>query len=246
MIKKKIIILCLFFLITTGCSVDYELEIGKDNIKELIQFTENIENGNDTNISTGQLSYKDSIDNLYKIPQPVYKDANVNPYDETQVIEGVEYYNKNMILAENQYGIEANYNHLISRYAKTKIINECYKNVSVLENAGTITLSTSRNNICFEQYSNLDIINVTITVDDELYEVTTHNADQKEENKYHWNIDRTNYSDKSIVIELERKLAEKKSQNAMAVLIGFIVVISISLLIVLFVAKNKNKSKNKI
>ncbi len=244
--QKKYILLSLLFLITTGCSVEYNIEIDQDTIKELVQFTENINDNNSGISSTEELTYRSFIDTLYTIPKAVYIDANVNPYDEMQMVDGVEYYDKKMIASETEYGLIGTYNHSIERYAKAKTINQCYKNVSVLQNGDTLTLSTSRNNFCFEQYTNLDEISIRVKIDEELYSVSSHNADYVEKNEYRWDINKDNYNDKSVVIELQKRRSSKKAQNAMAILIGFIVVIIIGLLFIFSIARGKNRRKNEI
>lgn len=237
MMKKRIMILISLFLVTTGCSVNYEVTLDDNLLSEVLKITEN----QDSLTS----DYKDLIDNIYNLPQPVYTDADVNPYDETQIIEGVEYYQKNMISSQNEYGIEIKYNHSLNEYEKSNIINRCYKNVTVLRDGNNITLSTSRNNLCFDIYDNLEEINIIINFDAKKYEVITHNADQKEEGKYSWNINSSNYNDKSIVIELEEKQIKNDEYYAWG-LAGFIFITVVCLLVVYLVARKKNQNKNKI
>ena len=237
MMKKRIMILISLFLVTTGCSVNYEVTLDDNLLSEVLKITEN----QDSLTS----DYKDLIDNIYNLPQPVYTDADVNPYDETQIIEGVEYYQKNMISSQNEYGIEIKYNHSLNEYEKSNIINRFYKNVTVLRDGNNITLSTSRNNLCFDIYDNLEEINIIINFDAKKYEVITHNADQEEKGKYYWNINSSNYNNKSVVIELEEKEIKNNQYYAWA-LIGIITVIIVCLLIVCLIARKKNQSKNKI
>ena len=63
--QKKYILFGLLFLITTGCSVEYNIEINQDTIKELVQFKENINDNNHDISSTEELTYRSFIDTLY-------------------------------------------------------------------------------------------------------------------------------------------------------------------------------------
>lgn len=244
-IRKNYFLLFFIFFIS-GCSVDYHITISDNTIDEFIQIDENINNIENNTLFVGNLSYKNSIDNLYTIPQPVYNDSDSNLYNETETIDGVQYYDKEMIFSENIYGININYNHEISNYVKANTINTCYNNVSVLQNGSNLILSTNRENICFERYSILDNINIYIKFDDEKYKVVDHNADSVNQNEYYWNINRNNYNNKSIVIELEELDNEREHQNAMLVLVGIIAIICVSAIIIFIVAKNQRASKNKI
>ena len=244
-IRKNYFLLLLIFLVS-GCSVDYHITISGNTINEFVKIEENINNIENNTLFVGNLPYKDSIDNLYTIPQPVYNDSDSNPYNEMEIIEGVAYYNKEMISSDSIYGININYNHEISNYIKANTINTCYNNVSVLENGSNIILSTSRENICFERYSILDNINIYIKFDDEKYKVINHNADNVNQNEYYWNINRNNYNNKSIVIELEELVAEKEYQDAMLILTVIISVICVLAIVIFVVAKKQRESKNKI
>lgn len=244
-IRKNYFLLFFIFLIS-GCSVDYHITISDNTIDEFIEIDENINNIENNTLFVGNLSYKNSIDNLYTIPQPVYNDSDSNPYDEMEIIDGVEYYDKEMISSESTYGIATNYKHKLSDYVKANTINTCYNNVSVLQNGSNIVLSTSRENICFDRYSILDDINIYLKFDDKEYKVIEHNADSVNGNEYHWNINRNNYKNKSIVIELEELVAEKEYQNAMLILTVIIAIICVLATVIFIVAKKQRISKNKI
>lgn len=242
MIKKKFVILLALIMITTGCSVNYEITLDDESIKELVQVTEK-----QVNI-TENSAYKTGIDVKLNLPQHVYINANVNPYDETQIIEGVEYYEKNLIDNGDLYGLSLSYNHLIDKYNYASTINQCYQNISVVKNDNTIALSTSRNNLCFKKYENLEEINISINFDSKKYEVLTQNADQCKNGKCTWNINTSNYNDKSIVIELEKKstVNNKNNQNSIVILIGFIIIIIVIGLLIYFIGSKTNKNKNEI
>lgn len=244
--KIKIYILILFVFFITGCTVNYDIEVTSDSIKELVQINENIDNINANVLNSGILSYKNAIDNIYDLPQNVYIDADRNLYDLTQELEGVDYYSKKFNITEENYGLEASFEHLINNYQKATTINKCYKNIAVLKKNDNLTISTSRNNLCFEQYKSLDKLNIIVTINEKEYAVISSNADKIEEGKYYWEINRENYSNKSILIELEALEEVRKKQNDMYFLIGFMVVVSIIILLVYLFIKRRSEDTNKI
>lgn len=244
--KKIYIIIALLLFGTTGCTVNYNIILNSDSIDEFVQFSESA-NLIDTNIlENGTLTYQGAIDNLYMIPQPVYIDANVNLYDETQVIEGVSYYSKELINDEF-YGIKGKFSHTLTDYKKSKIINKCYDNISVLESNNTFVLSTSRKFSCFSKYTNLDIVNVQITIDNEEYTVKSHNADNVVDNVYNWNITRENSNNKSVVIEFIRnsnaQQNETKGNDTSTTVLLFIILIIVGIGCSIFMIINYIRKK---
>lgn len=244
-INKKLCVILLVPFLLTGCTVDYELKINDGTMSEIVSFTESPNRIDNNVLYNGELTYKTAIENLYKIPQPVYKDADIDLYDEMNEVEGVEYYNKEMVSSNLEYGIKGHHIYNISEYKNARVINECYKNIAVLQNGSVTTLSTSRQFLCFEQYNNLEKVNVKITLDEQ-YEVITHNADTINDLEYVWTIDKSNYNDKSIVIEFKKKAKQIKIENSIPVLIGFIVIGCIIAMVIYLTAKRKNKKKNAI
>ena len=244
--KLKNYILIAFIFLLTGCTVNYDLEITRDSIDEIVQFNENINSINDNILNSGILSYKNAIDNLYNLPQTVYVDADRNLYNVNEILEGVDYYSKKMNITEQIYSLEANFNHQINNYKKANTINKCYKNIAVLNKNDILTISTSRNNLCFEQYKNLDKINISVSINEKDYKVISSNADKIENGKYYWEINRQNYSNKSILIELEGLESVRKKQNAMYFLIGFIGVVCILMGIIFLIVRKRSEDTNKI
>ncbi len=238
--------LILFIFLLSGCTVNYDIEISKSSIKEVIEFSESTSKENDNILYKGLLSYKNAIDSLNDFPQVVYIDSNEDLYDSTYEVEGVDYYDKEIILNSSTYGIKADFTHKLKDYNRSNTVNKCYKNISVLSGSGTLTLSTSRENLCFEQYKNLETININMTINPEDYAVISSNADEIVDNKYTWNINRQNYNNKSIVIELESLEKVRERQNAIYVLIGFVVIVSIIAVVVYLFIKNQSQRKNEI
>lgn len=246
--KKIYIIIVLLLFGTTGCTVNYNISLSSDSIEESVQFSESTSLTENNILANGTLIYQAAIDDLYMIPQPVYIDANVNVYDETQVIEGVSYYNKELIDDNENYGIKADFLHALTDYKKSKIINKCYDHISVLENNNTVVLSTGRKFQCFSKYTNLDIVNVQITIDKEAYTVKSHNADIVVDNVYTWNITKENSNNKSVVIEAMRNSnvqqngTNEKNTSYNVLLFTVIIILSIGFLTFLIMNYKRKKT----
>lgn len=245
--KIKYIFVLLLLLLTSGCTVDYNIELTDELVKEIVTITEDSNKISDNILYTGTLTYNEAISNLYKIPQPVYKNSNIHPYDEMAIVDGVDYYSKEIINEAYKYGITGKFNHSLSNYKDSEIISKCYKNITMIENNDSKVLSTSREFLCFEQYKSLEEVNITITVNDKQYNVKNHNADSVEKNQYIWQINRNNYVDKSVVIEFSNiKKEVVKYDNAMTILIGCVCFIIVAGGIIYIIGKRNNLKKNKI
>ena len=244
--KIKYLLLVLFLFLLSGCTVDYKLVINENTLDEVVTFSESISNINDITNFDDFTSYNDAIDELNKNPQHVLNNANINPYDLNQIVDGVSYYDKEILNDNLNYGIIGKYNYKFNEYSDSRLLLTCYAKVAFLE-SDTYTLSTSPKFLCFDKYFNLDEVNVTITVDNK-YTVISSNADSVTDNIYIWNITRNNSNNKSIVLELAKAKKDNNYKGQNIIVILFIVTSLICLLgiILYIIIKSKNISKNKI
>lgn len=230
-------IACLLFI--TGCTAEYNIKINKKNINELsaiLNFDKNTWD-NDEYLYGGE-KYKDRIDDLIKLPRPIYKDANVNPYDEYNKIEGIEYYKQTLISNNKEYGIKYEYKIPIEKYKDSSNIATCYQTVNIINSEDSFSIETSNEFNCFKYYEMLDevVINITTSGD---YEVVISNADKVNNGKYTWIINKDNAYNKPIEIELKKVINWK--------LILFISVPSIIVIIIIcFILKRRIAKNNQI
>ena len=134
-------------------------------------------------------------------------------------------YSKKVISNENELGIQYSYDYNIGQYNDSYIASTCFKYFNFLTSDNKYILSTSKGADCFVNY------------------------------KYSWNIDKTNYSNKSIYVELYKDKYEKgynnekrKKQFAKIIRTILIVVlcIAISLFIVIIILRKKANRNNRI
>ena len=187
MIKKTIVLVGLLFLLT-GCTVDYNLYINKGNIDEQIIF-----NGTNVNIQ----------------PFSVYYD--VDGFSETGVkLDGIDYYDESLI----NNSTTLSYSFTWDNYNRSRAVRTCLKSHKlVINNDNNYMLNTSIGLSCFNQYPNLDKLNINISLDDSLFEVISSNADSNVGSYYTWVINENNYDTKHIQLVFNYKKRNTNPDN---------------------------------
>ncbi|MBQ2639918.1 MAG: hypothetical protein IJF92_04055 [Bacilli bacterium] len=227
--KKKIYFLTLLVLIllTSGCSMQYDLTINKNGAEENITATLKSNKTNDK-----------MIDELSNQKRSAYYDMNTG---ETHYYKQNRFYNKK----NNEIGLKYNYNYAkIEELQYSNALTQCFYNVSVIKDLQFITINTSKGASCLSHDGQklIDKIDATIQTD---YKVIEHNADSHKDNTYTWNITEKNSNNKSIYIKMDYKqknTAVAKSENTKTILlaIGLIVII---ITLAIFLSKRVKKSK---
>lgn len=238
---RKILNLILILLLLTGCTFEYNITINKDTVDEISNILNYDEfTWDNEDILYAGVKYKDRIQEMLKTPSPVYKNANINPYDVYTKIDGVEYYNQTLISSSNEYGIKYKYKFPINRYKDSINASMCYDEFNVDNNKKTIKIKTSQKFNCFDLYERLDEVVINIKVSED-YKVVSNNSDKNQNRIYTWVITRETALNKPIEIELD---IENKINW------GVILTITISILFVIiiayFILKNKIAKNNQI
>ncbi len=221
----KYLIMILFTLLFCGCSVDYQIQIDKDNQvfeQALIKSTNESESEEIHN-------YNWPIKVFYDDP-----DIGENPEE----IEGVSYYKSELISENNLYHKKLTNQYTLEEFAKINFVNSCYEHFYVTEEEeeNQITLSTSPKFLCLEDYPELDTVNVRIQVENP---VLSHNAMNVDGNVYEWQITKENYENSGIIISFMKENKIKEQKNSMYIIIGgFVVFLIIIISIVYFKMKH--------
>ena len=179
--KNVLLMMCLIFFLT-GCSAEYNIVIKKDSISEELQvYDENsyyeseigkkIEE--DINIKTGVLINEQNGDT-----------EDVNP--------NYTYYLKEKINSKGKLGIKYTNTFDVDDYSKSYIANNCYKYFQVYKDKKYITISTSKEFLCIENFDKLYEVKINIKTK---YNVEKNNADEVSNNVYSWTITKNNFSD---------------------------------------------------
>ena len=181
--KCKILLLIIFAFVLTGCSVDYNVEIYKNDVKV-----------------NGTLLEENSdrwYEKVYDITYQEMVDLKTTGDEYSPVIDGlykIDEEGKLGLGLKNKYKLDKS-------YISSPGISSCYKYFRVMEEDNKIILSSSLENLCFDEYKNLDNITINLKTN---HKVVSSNADTVNGYHYTWNISRENKDDAAIQITLEK------------------------------------------
>lgn len=219
----KIIILVLCLTFFTACTPEYNLDIKNGKVNETL-IIGNVEDKYNAS----------SFNNYYAIldEQKMYKQT------------------------FNNHTATYNYEYSFSKYNESNMVKSCYESFHLIEENDYYVLQTGLKFDCLsiqlgDYYSvGYDKLKVNIKVVD--YEVLENNADSINGNTYSWIIDKTNYTNKPIILRFKEnkkiiKKEEKKSKDNsniyifISIIIGMIIIGMIIGIYVLSLNKKHNK-----
>lgn len=248
--NKKFLFLLLFF-VCCGCDVNYRIEIEDNDINEKISAVEYsnidwdaeykiVENVDDDHVN--KTTYREYVNQKFYENESALKNE----------INSETFYNKKIISTKDKLGLEYRYTFDINQYKDSAAVSICFRYFNFLTSDNKYILSTSKGADCFDDYKKLDSLTIELSTN---HKVATHNADEVNGYTYTWNIDKTNYSNKSIYVELYKDKYEKgynseKNKRQLAKVIRTILIvvlcIAISLFIVIIILRKKANRNNKI
>lgn len=220
--KKIVLVISILFL--TGCTVEYNLHFSSDSIKEQITIIPETNQEQENTKTLEKTEYFAIIDKNRNLPYEVKQNkiGNYTSYTYT-------------------------YDYGFSEF-KQSSFTRCYDAYTILEENNIISLNTSKKFNCMVyNYNKIDNIKINITTD---YKVIESNADEINGNVYTWNINNSNYENKSIKFSYNIKqkriitLKEFLEQNKLS-----ITIIGVSLILLVLVTISiyiKHKRVNKI
>ena len=190
--RKKLILAIFVALFTTGCTVDYNLLIEDNKIKETTTFHQD-------SSDTDEKSYMYS---QYLEEYPIYIDEEYLYYDPNKKVEGNTYYDKSITDDSNGYNATYKAELKLKEYNRSRFFNEAFANRSsgYDKNEGCYYIIADNLKI-FEQENNINHINVSINIVG--YKVIESNQDSVNNNIYTWSFDRSN-KERSIVLRLKK------------------------------------------
>lgn len=215
--KKILIFVCLLFL--TGCSVNYEITLKDNKIKERLTIIETDQSLFDVRNDAGW-TLRESIEIL------------LDEEDEFSVQD----YSVKSLNSDTQLGLEYSSNSSTT-LINSSAINQCYTNPTIEFNGDIVTFNSGNDFKCYEYYDNLDTISVVLKTD---YEVISSNAESIDDNKYMWNITKDGNK------EIEISYKQNTSKKALGTTIMFIAGLILIALVITYYIYSKFKSENKI
>ncbi len=225
---KKIILLLIMIIFLSGCSIEYNAIISKDNVKE--------------NIITKNEYYQTA-----PVPAYITEEELGDIEDESVVQDNYEfnndiYYNMQTIDNNKYFTFTFPFN----RYVESKALNYCLKSVRIIQDQDKYILNTSGYNNCYDLYPSIEDLKINLTFLPSDFEVISNNADSIKDNVYTWNINRNNYQNKYIQVLFKKIDNEEKeitkeepkedtwvSKNKKIIIIGAFVILIIILFIII-------------
>lgn len=201
---KKILLIGILMFFITGCSVDYEINFGK-NIDETIVFDFDEDIYKTSEKIKGDSFYIEEVLVNEKIPS---------------LVEFKDYYNKSIKVENNKSNVTLKYTYNYDNFEKSYLINECFEKSIVINSNDYYYIALGGNFNCFGGNE----ITVKIKTD---YEIVKENSD-KVNNGYHiWEIKSEN-EDKKIEIHLLKELSskdKKKFKFSWKIFVGIIIIL---------------------
>lgn len=213
---KKVLLLFTLCLLLSGCSTVVTIKIDKDKVTETIK----ISGLKEEVLFNNQLN--ENIKNRLNVFEREYE------YYDMKEFEDNDYVGKTYELSEN-----------IELWNELSHVRPCYETFKFEKTDGNITLNTSDEYRCGYLFG---ANNVTLIIESDL-DLVSSNADEVQGNKLIWNINESNYQNKSI--SFNYKIEEAKSLQNYSIYYILFIVISLVIGGYVFI-KKKNKENNTI
>ena len=231
--KKKILTLILLIFMVSGCSVEVNLDISDNKIKE----------SNDITVLENAIYTKEILRTSFRDYIPIYASDLIVDTVPDQPFSDVLYYNKNTTDLGNGYRFNYSYDFDIDKYGDARTIKDGFRDYSYSYRNDIISLSTDNEGlIYFNDYPLLEEVTVNIKTD---YLVEENNADSVNGNTYTWVFNKDSKKSIDIVIDTSKSgdrvlgIINVSTVITIGVVIGIVLVILVILLI-------RNKKNNKI
>ena len=229
--KKKILTLILLIFMVSGCSVEVNLDISDNKIKE----------SNDITVLENAIYTKEILRTSFRDYIPIYASDLIVDTVPDQPFSDVLYYNKNTTDLGNGYRFNYSYDFDIDKYGDARTIKDGFRDYSYSYRNDIISLSTDNEGlIYFNDYPLLEEVTVNIKTD---YLVEENNADSVNGNTYTWVFNKDSKKSIDIVIDTSKSgdrvlgIVNVSTVITIGVVIGIVLVILVLLLI-------KNKKNN--
>lgn len=215
---KKFLLLICFILLLTGCSTEVRLQIDAEKVDETIKISG----------LRDEIYINDSLNEQIKSNIQVFE-REYEFYDMKEFEDG-DYVGKIYKLSEN-----------LELWAELSHLRPCYEKFKLSKTNTNISLETSEEYRCGYLFG---ANNVSLIIESDLTLIST-NADRIDGNKLIWNINSTNYKNKSINFNYQLINSKNKDDDKYLsyILLSIIIILSIGL--VVFV-KKKNSECNEI
>ena len=228
--KKTITLLVLIIscICLSGCTVKYDLDFNKDKITESI----NIE---DSDIDNMERCREISTYYYPSIPNP-----NKPNDDLTQKLEGEKYYENNHDVSDSICSLNYKYDFNINNYRNAYAPNYSVKFFNFLRDNDFYTLSTGEKFYIFDEYPELDTIEVHISSN---HKVRSNNADRVEGYNYYWTINRDNPKHIQITFYRNKFIGNYKGELQRKIMLIGAILLGVGIIVLIYYRKYKKTMK---
>lgn len=195
--NKLLFLLTLIIITCTGCSVEYNINITKDNIEETIYVTD----------YTSTKRTKKQILNHYNMWYPTYVNfinngESIEIEDFSKKVDGIEYHDKSIMELNNGYKYTYKYIYPINKYYDSYALASSFAETTVYKRTNSLVLKTSDESfLC--NYDYFENAKINITINPEVYKLNYTNSTSKNNNTYTWNINKENCNNSEIILTLD-------------------------------------------
>lgn len=232
---RRLIFTIGIILLVSGCTVDYNLSVDDNFIKENLSFTE-VDTTKLDIIRTYGTFWMDDISYRNLINE--YMNMNIASTRDNQ-----QFYDKQLI-SDNGVGMNLSYKFDLDSYRESKIAYNCYKYFNVDNLDGIYTISTSKDFLCFnDDYPLLEQVNINITTK---YKVLDNNATAVDGNTYRWVINKRNADNSQIIIKFQTESDNifdnliNEDNKFLIIIIGILGIIGIIIVSYVYLKSRKN------
>lgn len=245
--KFKIILLIIFCSILSGCSAEYNLIIDGDYIKEKVEIY--ADSKSETFVADLESSVCNGYQNQTKAYLPSLNKNNIAIKDYSKKYKDVEYYNIKYNDTIKSCNLNLDYNYYYQDFSKAVTTPQYIGEFSAKQINDSYVIRARDFNF-FKIYTGVNNLKVTITTS---FPVTENNADNISGNKYTWNITKSNYKNKNIVIKIKNDKTEETEEQKQPIttkekikenivyIIGAIALIFVGIIAYVITSKKQNK-----
>lgn len=220
---KLIVVLLISVIVTSGCTVTYNLEIKDSTVYESLyalkpnnEFSDNIESELDLNIGFAK-------DDSYYFAK----------------------YDMEKSIGEYESGVKTTFEYPLMIYTtQSSFVKECFDEAIFSINDDSMKIKTSNEFRCWSQFNGT--LRVNITTD---YVVIDHNADSFDKNVYTWTMNKDDIDD-SIEIEMEKPNSVENSKEFISnsgTYLFIVIAIAVGIFgVTIYFVQSKNKKNNEI
>lgn len=223
--KFNIAVLFVTLFLLTGCEATYNLDVTEEGMTESVSL-----------LTDNNITNKKTVDNVLNSSYSAYYDMNLKKDNNYQIKE---------IKHNDKIGLNFEYSYSGDTLQNSAFLNRCYYQKSVIKNGESIIIYTDGKTNCFYKDGKSTLDKLTVKVKTDL-EVIKNNADEIKKNTYIWYINKNNFSNKPISIEM--KIPEKEDEKTshwwseFLILFGIIIVLAVVTLLHIYL-KGKNNNK---